>query len=349
MAISGAAIRGTTRLGGRRLAAQFNLHHAQLGSVEYDIEVGVVIGIAFGDNLGVIGDLHRHHPAGRQDDLGDHILDGLFYDVADRHLLDLEELKVFLAFLEGIRVITFLVEVVGPQLKEDALLRSRDNSEQAPIDPRLLDLIDHLQDHFQADAVEIISGYRRKEFNENLLKNGHSVSPVSLHTKGQALDIHIDEIREETLRDYLLGLRLGGVGYYGPLDFVHIDVGPVRRWGEGVAAPRKLVGVLKPEAPVQLTSDKNDYLPGETLLFTWSGDAAQIDRVTGLRLEHFHRGRWLACPSSAGTSKTFRLPTTNLRCAAEDRAAALGKFRWIFQLPDLPEPLSSNEFYLKKE
>ncbi len=255
------------------------------------------------------------------------------------HLNEFLELR----FREGNQYIPSALDQIN------ALLRSRDNSEQAPIDPRLLDLIDHLQDHFQADAVEIISGYRRKEFNENLLKNGHSVSPVSLHTKGQALDIHIDEIREETLRDYLLGLRLGGVGYYGPLDFVHIDVGPVRRWGEGVAAPRKLVGVLKPEAPVQLTSDKNDYLPGETLLFTWSGDAAQIDRVTGLRLEHFHRGRWLACPSSAGTSKTFRLPTTNLRCAAEDRAAALGKFRWIFQLPDLPEPLSSNEFYLKKE
>src|SRR5262245_751333 len=130
----------------------------------------------------------------------------------------------------------------------NALLRSRDNSEQAPIDPRLLDLIDHLQDHFQADTIEVISGYRRKEFNDSLLKTGHTVSPVSLHTKGQAIDIHIDEVREETLRDYALGLGLGGVGYYGPLDFVHLDVGPVRRWGEGSAAPRKLVGVLQPQA-----------------------------------------------------------------------------------------------------
>ncbi|HKX12490.1 MAG TPA: DUF882 domain-containing protein, partial [bacterium] len=229
-----------------------------------------------------------------------------------------------------------------------ALLRSRDNSEQAGIDPRLLDLIDHLQDRYQADEIEIISGYRRKEFNESLLRQGHKVSPVSLHTKGQALDIHIDEVREETLRDYLTGLGLGGVGYYGPLDFVHVDVGPVRQW----AAPpgqRKLVGVLDPQAPVRLTSDKNDYLPGETLYFTWEWpegfDPADIQ---DLKLELFRRGRWQGCPATAQTDKRFGLPTEVLRCEGRSEPS-YGKFRWIFRLKDGTQVLSSNEFYLKKQ
>lgn len=230
----------------------------------------------------------------------------------------------------------------------NALLRSRDNSEQAPIDPRLLDLIDHLQDHFQVDTIEIISGYRRKEFNENLLKNGHAVSPVSLHTKGQALDIHIDELREEGLRDYLQGLGLGGVGYYGPLDFIHIDVGPVRRWGEGQGA-RKLVGVLKPEAPVQLTSDRNDYLPGETLLFTWTTpEAFRFEEVQALQLELFRRGKWLPCPMDAAKAKDFRLPATSLQCETGAKTPSYGKFRWTFRIPGNPDLLSSNEFYFKK-
>ncbi|MCC7344268.1 MAG: DUF882 domain-containing protein [Deltaproteobacteria bacterium] len=230
----------------------------------------------------------------------------------------------------------------------NALLRSRDNSAQAPIDPRLLDLADHLQDHFQADTVEIISGYRRKEFNESLLKSGRAVSPVSLHTKGQALDIHIDEVREETLRDYLQGLGLGGVGYYGPMDFIHIDVGPVRRWGEG-AGTRKLVGVLRPETPVQLTSDKNDYLPGETLLFTWTlPEGLSPDRVQGLRLELFRRGKWIACPVAETGTQEFRLPAASLQCEGAGQGPSYGKFRWVFQLPGDPAPLSSNEFYLKK-
>lgn len=231
----------------------------------------------------------------------------------------------------------------------NALLRSRDNSEQAPIDPRLLDLIDHLQDHYEADTIEIISGYRRKEFNDSLLKTGHTVSPVSLHTKGQAIDIHIDEIREETLRDYLLSLKLGGVGYYGPLDFVHIDVGPVRRWGEPMGSGRKLVGVLQPEAPIQLTSDKNDYLPGETLFFTWTSlQGFSQSSIQALQLEHFHRGKWESCPTSGPPAKDFSLPATNLSCEPGQKGASFGKFRWTFKIPGNESPLSSNEFYLKK-
>ena len=229
-----------------------------------------------------------------------------------------------------------------------ALLRSRDNSEQAAIEPRLLDLIDHLQDRFQADQIEIISGYRRKEFNESLLRQGHKVSPVSLHTQGQALDIHIDEVREETLRDYLAGLKLGGLGYYGPLDFVHVDVGPVRQWAEPLG-PRKLVGVLDPKAPVRLTSDKNDYLPGETLYFAWEWpEAFDPASLQDLKLELFRRGRWQECSTAPRTDKRFGLPTEVLRCEGKSEPS-YGKFRWSFRLKDGSQTLSSNEFYLKKQ
>ncbi|HKY64240.1 MAG TPA: DUF882 domain-containing protein [bacterium] len=229
-----------------------------------------------------------------------------------------------------------------------ALLRSRDNFEQKAIDPRLLDLLDHLQDHFQADQIEIISGYRRQELNQSLLRQGHKVSPVSLHTQGQALDIHIDEIREETLRDYLAGLKLGGLGYYGPLDFVHVDVGPVRQWAEP-RGPRKLVGVLDPQAAVRLTSDRNDYLPGETLHFTWEWpEAFDPALIQELRLELFRRGRWQACPTAPRSEKSFGLPSEVLRCEGREQPS-YGKFRWTFHLKDGSQTLSSNEFYLKKQ
>lgn len=228
------------------------------------------------------------------------------------------------------------------------LLRSRDNSEQNHIDPRLLDLIDHLQDRYGADQIEIISGYRRKEFNAALLREGHKVSPVSLHTQGQALDIHIDEVREETLRDYVVGLGLGGVGYYGPLDFVHVDVGPYRQWAEPMGQ-RKLVGVLQPKAAVRLTSDKNDYLPGETLYFTWEWpEAFDAGGIEGLQLELFRRGKWQPCPAVAKTDKRFGLPAEILRCEGKE-TPSYGKFRWTFRLKGQAEVLSSNEFYLKRQ
>ena len=228
------------------------------------------------------------------------------------------------------------------------LLRSRDNGEVSPIAIRLIDLLDHLQDHFEADTIEIISGYRSPALNKQLQREGHAVSPVSLHVKGQATDIHIDEIREETLRDYLQGLKGGGVGYYGPMDFVHVDLGPVRKWGQTGPFPRKLVGVLEPDAPLQLTSDRNDYLPGSTLSFRWTGAAR--DTLRELQLEHFHRGRWeviTAVPRSAQQA-TFRLDTTDplFHVGARPR---YGKYRWTFRHGDALRLMSSNEFYLKRQ
>jgi uncharacterized protein YcbK (DUF882 family) len=32
------------------------------------------------------------------------------------------------------------------------------------------------------------------------------------------------------VRDAALALHRGGVGYYAESNFVHVDVGPVRRW-----------------------------------------------------------------------------------------------------------------------
>jgi len=209
--------------------------------------------------------------------------------------------------------------------------------------------MDGLQDRFGADTLEIISGYRRKEFNDSLLKSGHTVSPVSLHTQGNAIDIHIDEIREETLRDFLLSQALGGVGYYAQLDFVHMDAGPVRRWGEN-ASSRKLVGVLDPQSPLQLTSDKNDYLPGEAPAWKWTfSSGAALGQVQGLRLQHFWRGKWEECSPLLQAADPLRLSFEKIQCTLSGPERKFGKYRIVFTREGDEKLLSSNEFYLKKQ
>jgi uncharacterized protein YcbK (DUF882 family) len=47
---------------------------------------------------------------------------------------------------------------------------------------------------------------------------------------GQAIDIRLGGVELTSLRDAALGLAIGGVGYYPGSDFVHVDVGRVRRW-----------------------------------------------------------------------------------------------------------------------
>lgn len=232
------------------------------------------------------------------------------------------------------------------------LFRSRDNEEIRKINIRLIDLLDHLQEHFNADTIEIISGYRRKEFNEELRRNGHAVSPVSFHVQGFAADIHIDEIREETLRDYVRSLQVGGVGYYGPFDFVHVDLGEARHWGSTRPFPRKLIGVLEESTSGQLTSDRNEYLPGNTMHFAWTVPAGfDWHTLIDVQLEHFFRGAWhkvAAAPSSV-RQKQFVMKTSETLFITSDQTPRYGKYRWTFRIPGHAALLSSNEFYLKKE
>ncbi len=47
---------------------------------------------------------------------------------------------------------------------------------------------------------------------------------------GEAIDIRIPGIDSTTIRDAAQRLAIGGVGYYPTSDFVHVDVGRVRRW-----------------------------------------------------------------------------------------------------------------------
>ena len=48
--------------------------------------------------------------------------------------------------------------------------------------------------------------------------------------QAMAIDVRVPGCSLTALRDAALALRLGGVGYYGSSDFVHVDVGRVRFW-----------------------------------------------------------------------------------------------------------------------
>ena len=78
----------------------------------------------------------------------------------------------------------------------------------------------------------MICGYRTPETNEFLrTRSAHSgVALHSLHMLAEAIDIRLSGVPASALRDAALSLHRGGVGYYHDSNFVHVDVGPVRRW-----------------------------------------------------------------------------------------------------------------------
>jgi uncharacterized protein YcbK (DUF882 family) len=107
-------------------------------------------------------------------------------------------------------------------------------NEVKPIDPRVFDLLHELGGTLETDQpFHIISGYRSPETNAMLRERGGASTGVashSLHLVGQAIDIRVPGIRLEHLRDAARSLKIGGVGFYPDLNFVHVDVGRVRYW-----------------------------------------------------------------------------------------------------------------------
>lgn len=111
------------------------------------------------------------------------------------------------------------------------ILRDFRNGEVHPIDPRLLDLLNHLHGTLDSSAAfEVISGYRSPATNAMLRESSHGVASKSLHMQGQAIDIRLADRTLADVHAAAVNLRLGGVGFYPGPDFVHVDVGRVRYW-----------------------------------------------------------------------------------------------------------------------
>jgi uncharacterized protein YcbK (DUF882 family) len=214
----------------------------------------------------------------------------------------------------------------------DKIMRCRGNNSVHKIDRRLIDLIDHIQDHFGADTVEIISGYRSPEFNKDLKESGRGVASESLHMKGMAADIHIDEVSEEAVWKYVKSLGAGGAGFYPCYDFVHVDVGRRAVWAEADCAQRKLVGLdNNPNPEWKITTNKNNYRLGDVITFTSNKQALSKKA----HLEKFCRGVW---------NKQMDIDFVSGKFEAKDLPC--GKYRIVHQINP---PAYSNEFYIKKK
>ena len=116
--------------------------------------------------------------------------------------------------------------------KLDWFLRDHRVGELKHYDPQMFDLLTELQAKVGRPEAEIrvICGYRTPGSNARLRSRGSGVAESSLHMDAKAIDIRLPGVRTSRLRAAALALRRGGVGYYAGSDFIHVDVGRVRRW-----------------------------------------------------------------------------------------------------------------------
>ncbi|WP_286238405.1 DUF882 domain-containing protein [Neptuniibacter halophilus] len=118
-------------------------------------------------------------------------------------------------------------------LKElDHLLRDHRNGQIHKMDTALLSLLGDLQLQFGAEKpIHVISAYRSPETNAMLSQKSSKVAKKSYHMRGMAIDIRIPGVELKDLHHAALKAKAGGVGLYTRSNFVHLDVGRVRRWG----------------------------------------------------------------------------------------------------------------------
>lgn len=234
------------------------------------------------------------------------------------------------------------------------IMRSRGDGKERPIDIRLIELLDLIQDHFSAETIEIISGYRSPAYNKSLISEGHGAARESVHVQARAADIHLDEADEEKIFDYLTGIGRGGVGLYPKYAFVHVDVGKARSWREAPAKERILSGTENNLNPAwSAITDKNEYAPDEKVSVTITNSAYEKQRlVKNFWSDRFRRGEWaehekIAVDGRAGSLKpgashefVWTIPTHQ----------KYGKHRLvIFTSKDFSvPPVYSNEFYVRK-
>ncbi len=126
---------------------------------------------------------------------------------------------------------------VAPALQRvNQLLRDFRTGELHPIDPGLLDRLYRLQAAAGShEAFQVICGYRSPATNAALRHASSGVAEHSLHMEGRAIDVRLPGIDTARLASLARDQQSGGVGFYRTSDFVHVDTGRVRIWGDPLA------------------------------------------------------------------------------------------------------------------
>jgi len=222
-------------------------------------------------------------------------------------------------------------------------MRSRDSGQKHPVDLKLIRLLDHLQDHFKVDTIEVISGFRTPEFNRYLRSLGRNTVAKSYHTMGSAADIHLDEISEKKLVSYLKKLKVGGVGYYPDNLMVHVDVGRVHWWKQDKFTNRRDIGVFNDDLNIQLKSNRLFYFRGQKQKLTFDNpDNIPVKNI--FILEKFYRGKWQVSRKESFILKNKEHFTINY---SFESSLSYGKYRWKLSTSN-GNVQYSNEFYLKR-
>ena len=113
----------------------------------------------------------------------------------------------------------------------DWFMRDWRTNQSIRMDIRAVDTWSRLHQNLRASRpLELISGYRTPETNAVLRASSNGVAQRSLHTMGLAADLRLQGRTVAEIAHAATSAGAGGVGSYSRSKFVHVDVGPGRKW-----------------------------------------------------------------------------------------------------------------------
>jgi len=111
-------------------------------------------------------------------------------------------------------------------------MRDWRSNDRIGIDTRAIDIWAASHNLLETDApYMMLSGYRSPETNAMLRSRSRGVARNSLHMKGQAADLRLQNRSVAQMARAAASCNAGGVGKYSRSNFVHMDCGDVRMWG----------------------------------------------------------------------------------------------------------------------
>ena len=135
-----------------------------------------------------------------------------------------EYLKDVTYWVEGTYVPDALTEI-------NKAFRDWRTGEIHPIEPKVLDVLHRIGRALETKChFELLSGYRSPKTNAMLHQLDPGVATNSLHMKGLATDVSLPGRPLREVYETARAIKMGGVGYYPDSNFIHVDVGRVRRW-----------------------------------------------------------------------------------------------------------------------
>jgi len=126
---------------------------------------------------------------------------------------------------------------------------------------RLIAMLDYFSDQVDPNGVvEMNSGYRSPQYNENLRKQGRTAAKTSTHRDGMALDFSMKGMDAKKMWETIREKDCCGVGYYHG-STVHLDSGRPRFWT--TVTSKVKTGASDYNRFLSISTEYDRYLPGE--------------------------------------------------------------------------------------